>query len=135
VPVLVKVSYFPNWHVEGADGPYRVTPNLMVVVPTDTHVRMHYGYTGVDYLAYGLTAIGIVLVVMLFRLRPEWPLRPVEPGADTTGPDDPFGPEHGPVAPPDPDTMWSGAPPPEPDWRAPPAADPTSAPDTSPPRW
>ena len=33
-PVLVKVSYFPNWHVTGGDGPWRVTPNLMVVVPT-----------------------------------------------------------------------------------------------------
>ena len=27
-PVLVKVSYFPNWHANGADGPWRVTPNL-----------------------------------------------------------------------------------------------------------
>ncbi len=33
VPVLVKVSYFPNWEVSGAEGPYRVAPNLMVVVP------------------------------------------------------------------------------------------------------
>ena len=24
VPVLVKVSYFPNWEVSGAEGPYRV---------------------------------------------------------------------------------------------------------------
>ena len=26
VPVLVKVSYFPNWAVDGAEGPYRVAP-------------------------------------------------------------------------------------------------------------
>ena len=38
VPVLVRTSYFPNWKVEGADGPYRVSPNLMVVVP-DRHRR------------------------------------------------------------------------------------------------
>ena len=25
-PVLVKTSYFPNWKVNGAEGPYRVTP-------------------------------------------------------------------------------------------------------------
>ena len=36
VPVLVKTSYFPNWQVSGAKGVYRVTPNLMVVVPTAT---------------------------------------------------------------------------------------------------
>ncbi|HEX7094570.1 MAG TPA: hypothetical protein VF183_01715, partial [Acidimicrobiales bacterium] len=70
VPVLVKVSYFPNWKVEGADGPYRVTPNFMVVVPTDTHVRMHYGAVPIDYASYALTAVGIVSVVLLFRQRP-----------------------------------------------------------------
>ena len=38
VPVLVKVSYFPNWVVDGAEGPYRVAPNMMVVVPTENEV-------------------------------------------------------------------------------------------------
>ena len=37
VPVLVKVSYFPNWRVDGAEGPYRIGPNQMVVVPTVDH--------------------------------------------------------------------------------------------------
>ncbi len=32
-PHLVRVSYFPAWRVEGADGPYRAAPSLMVVVP------------------------------------------------------------------------------------------------------
>ena len=41
VPVLVKISYFPNWHVSGAEGPYRIAPNLMVVVPTSTDVHLH----------------------------------------------------------------------------------------------
>jgi hypothetical protein len=41
-PVLVKVSYFPNWHASGAEGPWRVTPNLMVVVPTSHHVTLTY---------------------------------------------------------------------------------------------
>jgi hypothetical protein len=36
VPVLVKISYFPNWKVDGADGPYRVAPNFMVVIPRST---------------------------------------------------------------------------------------------------
>ena len=53
VPVLVKISYFPNWEASGADGPFRVTPNHMVVVPTDTHVELRYGWTGVDVGALG----------------------------------------------------------------------------------
>src|SRR3712207_6886029 len=40
VPVLVRVSYFPNWSASGAEGPYRIGPNMMVVVPTDTHVEL-----------------------------------------------------------------------------------------------
>ncbi len=66
-PVLVKESYFPNWTASGAEGPYRVAPNLMVVVPTDTHVSLTYGRTGVDYLAIVLTLIGIGLAVAFVR--------------------------------------------------------------------
>jgi 6-pyruvoyl-tetrahydropterin synthase related domain len=66
-PVLVKSSYFPNWSVSGAEGPYRVAPNLMVVVPTETHVELTYGRTGVEYLSYGLTLLGIAGLVLLIR--------------------------------------------------------------------
>jgi len=45
VPVLVKISYFPRWHATGATGPYRVSPNLMVVIPTSHDVSMVYGST------------------------------------------------------------------------------------------
>jgi hypothetical protein len=71
VPVLVKMSYFPNWQVSGASGPYRVAPNFMVVIPDDTHVELTYGRTGVEYLSYGLTLIGIVGLVLLWR-RPRF---------------------------------------------------------------
>jgi hypothetical protein len=70
VPVLVKASYFPNWHVSGAKGPYRVTPNLMVVIPTSHHVRLQYGYTSVDVIAMLLTLIGVAGVVWLARAKP-----------------------------------------------------------------
>ncbi len=70
VPVLVKASYFPNWKVSGADGPYRVTPNFMVVVPTSNHVELHYGYTGLDLFAYLLTVLGLIGLVYLFKAKP-----------------------------------------------------------------
>ena len=59
-PVLVKVSYFPNWKATGADGPWRVTPNFMVVVPTARHVSLHYGRTAVDDAGLGLSLIGVI---------------------------------------------------------------------------
>ena len=69
VPVLVKVSYFPNWSVRGADGPYRVTPNWMVVVPTDERVELAYGATAVEYLAWLATLLGAVALAIV-ALRP-----------------------------------------------------------------
>jgi hypothetical protein len=66
-PVLVRTSYFPNWHASGADGPWRVAPNLMVVVPTDTDVTLQYGYEPVDWIAWIITAAGLLGVVLLWR--------------------------------------------------------------------
>jgi len=66
-PVLVKTSYFPNWKASGAKGPWRVTPNLMVVIPTSKHVRLHYGYTPVDVGGWLLTFAGIGLAVVVRR--------------------------------------------------------------------
>ncbi|HEY8525498.1 MAG TPA: hypothetical protein VIL48_11070 [Acidimicrobiales bacterium] len=77
-PVLVKVSYFPNWRASGAEGPYRVTPNLMVVVPTDTHVELTYGRTWVEYFSYTLTLIGLAALVALVR-QGTYQFRPARP--------------------------------------------------------
>jgi hypothetical protein len=67
VPVLVRTSYFPNWKAEGADGPYRAAPNLMVVVPTSNEVTLHYGYTTIELGSYALTAVGLAGVIYLWR--------------------------------------------------------------------
>jgi hypothetical protein len=70
VPVLVKVSYFPNWRASGAQGPYRATPNFMVVVPDGNHVELHYGWTAIDLAAIALTLLGLVGLVALTRMAP-----------------------------------------------------------------
>ncbi len=64
-PILIRNSFFPNWQADGADGPYRVSPNLMVVVPTSKHVTVSYGTTNVDRLGWLLTLLGVVLVLGL----------------------------------------------------------------------
>jgi hypothetical protein len=70
VPVLVKTSYFPNWKADGADGPWRVSPNLMVVVPTEGQVTLRYGRTPVDLAGIGLSVLGLAGLVFLGRWRP-----------------------------------------------------------------
>jgi hypothetical protein len=70
VPVVVKASYFPNWKVEGGEGPWRITPNLMVVVPTSTSVELRYGVTWVEALAWGLTLLGMIGWAWLWAAPP-----------------------------------------------------------------
>ncbi|HUQ39426.1 MAG TPA: hypothetical protein VM030_04680 [Acidimicrobiales bacterium] len=69
-PVLVKTSYFPNWKASGAQGPWRVTPNQMVVIPTSRHVELHYSQTPVDLGAWALTIVGVAAAVGLARRPP-----------------------------------------------------------------
>ncbi len=95
VPVVVKVSYFPNWTIVGADGPYRIAPNLMVVIPNSNHVSMSFERSTTDYVAYLLTLIGVILIFVFrkyvpirfpapypFAMRPgDEPPQPVSTGA------------------------------------------------------
>ncbi|MGA0118301.1 MAG: hypothetical protein ACO3JF_07910, partial [Ilumatobacteraceae bacterium] len=68
-PVLVKVSYFPNWTVTGAKEIYRAAPNMMVVVPSEKNVRLSYEPSRLDQFSYLLTFAGIVLVAYMFSRR------------------------------------------------------------------
>jgi len=68
-PVLVKTSYFPDWVASGAQGPWRVTPNLMVVVPTSHTVTLTYGIGGAEKVGYVATGVGLVLLVAGFVLE------------------------------------------------------------------
>jgi uncharacterized membrane protein len=76
-PVLVKVSYFPNWQASGAHGPWRVTPNLMVVLPTSHDVTLRYGRSASDDLGLLATLAGLVALVALFVVPSvrRWKLR------------------------------------------------------------
>jgi hypothetical protein len=67
VPVMVKVSYFPNWVAHGADGPYRATPNFMIVVPTSKQVTLEYGTTTAEWAGRLLTLAGLVGLAWLAR--------------------------------------------------------------------
>ena len=92
-PVVVRASYFPNWKAKGADGPWRIAPNLMVVVPTSTHVELHYGWTPLDLSAWGITVVGLAGLVLLVRrgrvLLPARRKPDPEPTVDETY-EDPF---------------------------------------------
>ncbi len=75
VPVVVKVSYFPNWHVTGALGPWRTSPNMMVVVPTSRHVVLRYGWSSAGRAGTVLSVLGLLGLVALVRADRPAPLR------------------------------------------------------------
>jgi hypothetical protein len=60
VPVMVKTSWYPNWEAEGAKGPWRATPNFMVVVPTSKHVELTFATATVDWAGRALTVVGLI---------------------------------------------------------------------------
>jgi hypothetical protein len=63
LPHLVRVSYHPNWHVEGADCIYLVSPSFMLIYPTQEHVRLYFGPSFPNYLGYVLTFLGVLIVI------------------------------------------------------------------------
>lgn len=74
VPIEVKVSDFPNWTVSGADGPYRIAPNMMVVIPRQQNVQLEYKMSGLDKGSYLITLLGLLALYGLWQLnrRQEW---------------------------------------------------------------
>jgi len=63
VPHLVKVSYFPNWTAQGANGPWRATPSLMVVVPTEETVVLEFEETWPESGGKIASLVGVVVLL------------------------------------------------------------------------
>ncbi len=90
VPVLVRESDYPGWTAHGAKGPWRASPNFMVVIPTSHVVRLTFELTPVDWAGWAVTAFGVVGTLALAFWRPRrdrWePPRPEVRAAAGSGP-------------------------------------------------
>jgi hypothetical protein len=88
-PLLVKISYHPRWKAEGADGPYLVSPGLMMVVPRQRLVRLRYGRDLSDWvgLVATLAALGYgVRLALSRRLLVPAPPQAADPAAVPVAP-------------------------------------------------
>jgi hypothetical protein len=65
VPVVVRTSYFPNWQATGAHGPWRLSPNLMVVVPTSHDVSLHFARSAAEKVGAAGSVVGLAGLVAL----------------------------------------------------------------------
>lgn len=87
-PHWIKISYFPNWHVEGAEGPFLVSPSFMMVIPTQSHVTLYYGRTTVNTVGQILEGLAWLLLLCLiaWRLVLWWRRRKLAVAAVEVGP-------------------------------------------------
>ncbi len=68
-PHVIRVSYSPNWKVEGASGIYLVSPSFMLIYPEKEDVRLYYGRTAPGYLGLIFSLIGVLLLIFNKRWR------------------------------------------------------------------
>ena len=70
-PLLVRISFHPRWRAFGADGPYLVSPALMMIVPRQEEVRLVYSRTAADWAGLALTAgaVGLAAATALRARR------------------------------------------------------------------
>ncbi len=59
-PLWIKISYHPNWKLEGADQIYLASPAFMLIYPNSSQVRLYYGRSWPDYAGAVLTCLGLV---------------------------------------------------------------------------
>ncbi len=72
VPHWIKVSYFPNWKVKGADGPFVASPSFMMVIPRQREVTLTYGRTASNWIGQALTLLGWVTIVAVLGRYLVW---------------------------------------------------------------
>jgi hypothetical protein len=63
-PLLVKVSYHPNWRVEGAERIYLISPAFMLIYPDREHVRLYYAAGLPERGGAVLTGIGLLILLL-----------------------------------------------------------------------
>jgi hypothetical protein len=68
---LIKVSYFPNWTIEDGDGPYRITPSFMAVIPNSNDVKLTFEITALERLLsiFSYLCLTISILLIIYRMK------------------------------------------------------------------
>jgi hypothetical protein len=68
VPVIVHMSYFDGWRVSNGELLGRAGPNMLLVLPTENDVRVHWERPASTHVAYVIAVIGLLCALALSRL-------------------------------------------------------------------
>lgn len=75
LPHIIRISYHPNWRVEGAKKIYIVSPSFMLVFPEKSKVRLWFGSTIINYVSDALTLVGVFTVLYFTFLKSQIVMR------------------------------------------------------------
>lgn len=64
-PHIIKISYFPDWTVKGAYGPYLISPSFMVVFPYQNNVTLEFKAGIIDWTGYILSLTSFVFLCII----------------------------------------------------------------------
>jgi hypothetical protein len=73
VPVIVRVSYYPNWKSVGASQPLRASPNFMVVIPTEKNVEIIFETSKIERLGFYIS-LNTFALMLYFALNSKYSL-------------------------------------------------------------
>ena len=62
---LIKVSYFPNWEIVNGEGPYRISPSFMAVVPYSENVEINFVKTKFESFSFYIALFSLLSFVSL----------------------------------------------------------------------
>jgi len=66
---MIKTSYFPNWEIKNGDGPYRISPSFMAVIPNSANVELTFVRTGIETYSFYTALASLLLYVSLSKKR------------------------------------------------------------------
>jgi hypothetical protein len=64
---LIKVSYFPNWKIIDGEGPYRISPSFMAVVPNSNSVSLVFENSRTEKILNYLSFISLAMAIIIFN--------------------------------------------------------------------
>ena len=66
---LIKISYFPNWEIVNGEGPYRISPSFMAVVPYSENVEINFVKTKLESFSFYIALLSLLLFTSLSARR------------------------------------------------------------------
>ena len=64
-PHIIRVTYHPNWQVEGAEKVYLTTPNFMLVYPKQNKVKLTFTKSKFNYAGEFISFLALLLLIII----------------------------------------------------------------------